>query len=272
MEHIYVRTNLAKDPKLSVTKKIKKLIETEGMKCSLSAEGDSIEGADGIIVLGGDGTMLQVAGETLSTDIPILGINLGTMGYLTEVPLNKAKEAIVRLANEEYTVSERMMLEGNVIRGGEVIYSGYALNDIVLTRQGSLRIIHFETTVNEQDFNEYDADGLIIATPTGSTGYNMSAGGPIIEPNASVMVMTPICPHTFNSRSIVFSGEDEIGIHVNTDRTGNNQMVEVTFDAGHNLSLTTGDVINVKQASKVTKIVRLNEASFITALHQKMNS
>jgi NAD+ kinase len=113
---------------------------------------------------------------------------------------------------------------------------------------------------------------MIISTPTGSTGYNMSAGGPIVEPTAQVILMTPICAHTFNSRSIVFSGNDEIGIYVNADRTGKLQEVEVTFDAAHNLSLTTGDVINVKKASKVTKIVRLNEASFITALHRKMNS
>ncbi|MBO4375940.1 MAG: NAD(+)/NADH kinase [Lachnospiraceae bacterium] len=272
MEHIFVRTNTAKDPDLKITKKIKGYIEDMGMRCTLSTEAKLPADADGILVLGGDGTMLNVAGETLDAELPILGINLGTMGYLTEVPLEKAKAAIERLANEEYTVSERMMLEGSVTRDGKVIYEGFALNDIVLTRQGSLRIIHFDTTVNKQTFNEYDADGLIVATPTGSTGYNMSAGGPIVEPGAKVMVMTPICAHMFNSRSIVLSGKDEIGIYVNADRTGHDQMVEVTFDAEHNLSLTTGDVINVKQASKVTRIVRLNEASFITALHQKMNS
>ena len=272
MEHIYVRTNTAKDPDLKITEEIRKMIESKGLKCTLSVDKKKWDDADGILVLGGDGTMLQVAGETLEAELPILGINLGTMGYLTEVPFEKAEEAITRLADEQYTVSERMMLEGSVTRNGKRLYSGYALNDIVLTRQGSLRIIHFDTTVNGQTFNEYDADGMIISTPTGSTGYNMSAGGPIVEPTAQVILMTPICAHTFNSRSIVFSGNDEIGIYVNADRTGKLQEVEVTFDAAHNLSLTTGDVINVKKASKVTKIVRLNEASFITALHRKMNS
>lgn len=272
MKHIYVRTNTAKDEGLAVTQKVKKLIEEEGMKCSLSCDNAKPDDADGIIVLGGDGTVLQVAGETLEQNLPILGINLGTLGYLTQVDADGAKEAIHKLATDDYIVSERMMLQGNVLRKGEQIYEGYALNDIVLTRQGSLRIIHFDTTVNGQAFNEYDADGLIVATPTGSTGYNMSAGGPIVEPNAGVMVMTPICPHTFNSRSIVFSGKDEIGIYVNADRTGKDQKVEVTFDAGHNLSLTTGDVINITQAPKVTRFIVLKESSFITSLHRKMNS
>lgn len=273
MKKIYVITNTAKDPENIFTNKIKEMAEGEGMECVLSVDDNVIPiDADGIVVLGGDGTLLKVAGETQDLDIPILGINLGTLGYLAEVDESTALEAMKRLANEEYSVDERMMLEGSVMRADKVIFEGFALNDIVLTRQGSLRIIHFDTTVNGQTFNEYDADGMIVATPTGSTGYNMSAGGPIVEPNAGVIVMTPICPHTLSSRSIVLTGTDEIGIYVNADRTGHDQKVEINFDAGHNLALTTGDSIKIQRAKKVTRIVRLNEASFIEVLHKKMNS
>jgi len=273
MKHIFVITNTEKDPSLEKTNRIREMIEAVGMKCTLEAkEHDIPKEADGILVLGGDGTLLQAARDTLDCDLPILGINFGNLGYLAEVDEKGAKDAIAKLAADNYSVSERMMLEGIVTRDGKEIYMDYALNDIALTRKGSLRIIHFDTTVNNQTFNEYDADGMIVATPTGSTGYNMSAGGPIIEPSARVITMTPICPHTLNSRSIVLAGDDEIGIYVNADRTGHNQEVEVTYDAGHNMSVVTGDVIKIKKSQKVTKIIRLSEASFIEALHRKMNS
>lgn len=273
MEHIYVRVNPLKDPKLEFANRIVEYVLSKGKNCTLSTEMVNVpKNVDGVLVLGGDGTMLEAAKETLGQNIPLLGVNLGSMGYLTEIERENAFDAIDCLIQGKYVLEERMMLQGSVIRDGLEIFSGFALNDIVLTRKGGLRIIHFDTCVNGQPFNGYDADGMIVSTATGSTGYNMSAGGPIVEPKTKVLLMTPICPHTFHSRSIVFSGEDEIKILVNTDRTGNQQQAEVTFDAAQNMTLVTGDELLVRRADVVTKLVKINEVSFLEALHKKMNA
>lgn len=284
MEHIFVITNQHKDPGLSVTGQIEEFLKKNGKRCTVQAKkcGVSDSGNDAerspipadvdcVLVLGGDGTMLQAARDTMDRNLPLLGINLGTLGYLAEVEKGNLETALTRVLAEQFTIEERMMLSGRVQKNGQWMEEECALNDIALTRKGSLQIIHFDITVNGQFLREYGADGILVATPTGSTGYNLSAGGPIVEPVARILLMTPICPHTMHSRSIVLSSEDEIGISVGADREGREQVVEVAFDGGHHVELTTGDQIMIRRSGKVTRIIRLNEESFLEILHKKMS-
>lgn len=282
MEHFFIITNENKDPGFEVTRQITGLLEAGGKRCtvriehareSLECYTDSShipEDADGVLVLGGDGTLLQAARDTMERGLPLLGVNLGTLGYLAEVERANLQEALKQLLLGAYTIEERMMITGRIKKDGQWLPDEYALNDIVLTRKGPLQLIHFDITVNGQFLNRYGADGILVATPTGSTGYNMSAGGPIVEPGAKILLMTPICPHTLNSRSIVLSPEDEIGICVGENRDGSRQIVEVSFDGGHRVELSTGDQISIRRSDKVTRIIKLSKVSFLEVLHKKM--
>ena len=154
--------------------------------------------------------MLQAAGTYLERGIPLLGINLGTLGYLAEIEKNAWKEALLRVFSDNYEIENRMMLEG-LCPDGRV---RYALNDVVISRNGPPQILGFDVFVNGQFLNTFSADGILLSTPTGSTAYNLSAGGPIVEPSARLILLTPVCPHTLNNRSIVLSPEDEVRIGV----------------------------------------------------------
>lgn len=205
----------------------------------------------------------------MDSDIPLLGINLGTLGYLAEVESACAEEAVEKLFRDEYVREERMMLTGRVQTGEGK--ERYALNDIVISRCGSLQILNVRIYVNDRFLNNYCADGVIVATPTGSTGYNLSAGGPIVEPSARLLLLTPICPHTLNTRSIVFSPEDEITVEIPEGKDGNEQVVEANFDGSNTITLRTGDRILIRRSDRTTGIVRLNTESFLTVLHKKMS-
>lgn len=223
-----------------------------------------------ILVLGGDGTFIETARNTGGLDMPLLGINLGTLGFLAEVEISAVKEALDRLIRDDYQLEERMMLNGEVIRDGQVIARSNALNDVVITRSGTMQIVNFSIYVNDRFLNGYSADGVILATPTGSTGYSLSAGGPIVEPSARLIMITPISPHDLNNRSMILSPEDKIVIGIQDGRNGKKQKVEVNFDGGHQMELRTGDRIRVSGSDKITKIIKLNQSSFIEVLHNKM--
>lgn len=291
MEHFLIVVNRHKDKNLETTGFIKSYLEAHHKKCSIFVEeesgktADNVE-ADCVLVLGGDGTLLQAAGDMIDREIPLLGINLGTLGYLAEVEKNGVEEALHRLISGEYEVEQRMMLKGRIIREGakDIICpdkmspektcsdeEAYALNDITITRCGSLQIIKYQLYVNGMFLNSYDGDGVIVATPTGSTGYNMSAGGPVVEPKAELILVTPVCPHTLNTRSIILSASDRIVIEVAPGREGNLQQVEVNFDGSHPFVLNTGDRVEIERADKATDIIKLNKVSFLSVLHKKMN-
>ena len=224
MKYFYLITNEVKDPEGFYTRKITAYLAAHGGKVVCTEHAASYpklckpdlakpEVPDCILVLGGDGTLLRAARNLLNQDIPLLGINLGTLGYLAEVEIAAIEEALDKLLADRFTREERMMLEGQV-RRQDMAEQNYALNDIVISRCGSLQVLTFQIYVNGQFLNSYSADGMIVATPTGSTGYNMSAGGPIVEPGASLLLLTPICPHTLNTRSIVLAPDDEIRIEI----------------------------------------------------------
>ena len=198
-------------------------------------------------MLGGDGTLLQAAGDVVDLQIPLLGINLGTLGYLAEIDRDTLYPALDHLMADEYTIEHRMMLCGSIYRDGKLIAEDTALNDITITREGNLRVVRFDNYVNGEFLNSYSADGIIIATPTGSTGYSLSAGGPIISPSASLMLMTPLAPHTLNTRSIVFPAEDVIEVELGTSRDGGIEQGMAYFDGDTRVPMKTGDRIVIQK-------------------------
>lgn len=272
MEHFLIYTNRHKDRDLAVTGRIRSYLKAKGKRVSVNQEGvDWKEAADCIIVLGGDGTVLRAARETRELNIPIIGVNLGTLGYMTEIEPENLEEALDRLIRGDYERESRMMLYGRAFPGEDREQEGWALNDIVISRMGSLQIIRFNIYVNGQFLNDYSADGIIVTTPTGSTGYNLSAGGPLVEPRAKLIMLTPICPHTLNQRSIILSAEDVIEIEIPQGSDGRPQTVEASFDGGHGITLNTGDRIHIAQSEKVTEFIRLNRVSFLEVLHGKLS-
>lgn len=274
MDTFYIVTNDGKDPDYIVTNHVKELLEAEGKSCILcrkDADKRIIKGSvpdrlDCAIVIGGDGSLIEVARVLHKRDVPILGINMGTLGYLTEVELGGIEEAVQQLVSGNYAQESRMMLEGFFENGGKDV----ALNDIVVTRKGVLRVIHFRLYVNGELLNSYEADGIIISTPTGSTAYNLSAGGPIVEPTAALIVITPICSHALNTSSIVLSADDEIVIEIGKGRGGGTEEVFTTFDGADVVSLKTGDRVTVRKAEAATKLIRLSRMSFLEILRRKM--
>lgn len=295
MNHFYIITNGHKDRNLKKTNEIRRYLESRHKKCTVQIKktekeqgytdaAQIPEDVDCILVLGGDGTLLQAARDIIDRNIPLLGINLGTLGYLAEVEESGIQAALDQLLGGGYEVEQRMMLSGRIVRGKIhekrhaenriSLYETekyYALNDIAITRSGSLQIIHFRICVNGQFLNEYQADGVIVATPTGSTGYNLSAGGPIVEPKAELILITPISPHTLNTRSIVLAPGDRVEIEIGTGRGESIQQVEVNFDGSHNVTLYTGDKVEIERAVTTTGIVKLNRASFLEVLHKKLS-
>ena len=270
MKKVYIITNKAKDPSLAVTKDLVALLKKQDIESVLSPA-PMEKDVDCIFVLGGDGTLLKAATDFADVDVPFLGINLGNLGFMTEVEIGQMESAVRALKNHTYSIEERMMINGKLCRkdGQPVVY--HALNDIVLTRKGSLHILAFEIYVNGQFLNGYKADGMIVSTPTGSTGYNMSAGGPIIEPRAKMILPTPICPHTLSARSIVLSADDEIMIQITNGRNGEIQDMEVDFDGTISEDLTTGDEVCITRSERVTKFIRLSHVSFLEILNKKFN-
>lgn len=282
MKHFLIYTNRNKDHNMKTTERIRSYLEEKGQKVSIRVkdadwkvrsceEAEEISAdVDCMLVLGGDGTVLQAAREMKKRHIPIVGVNLGTLGYMTEIEPANIEEALDKLIAGEYDQESRMMLNGKVILKDRV-EEGWALNDIVISRRGSLQIIQFNIYVNGQFLNDYNADGMIITTPTGSTGYNLSAGGPIIEPKARLIMLTPICPHTLNQRSIILSAEDMIEIEIPEGREGRIQTVDANFDGSHTVEMHTGDRIRVVQSEKITEFIQLNQESFLKVLHKKMS-
>ncbi len=279
MKHFLVYTNRYKDIKLVTAKRICDFLRLKGQHVTVKAVGDDGEeemlyeippDTDCIIVLGGDGTVLQAAREAKLLQVPIIGVKLGTLGYMTEIEPSGLEEALERLIIGDYIQESRMMLNGKVCLSDGSVREDWALNDIVLSRRGPLQIIRFNIYVNGQFLNHYKADGMIVTTPTGSTGYNLSAGGPLVEPAAKLIMLTPICPHSLNQRSIILSPEDIIEIEVTECQEGRSQTVEVNFDGSHMIPLRTGDKIRIARSEKVTEFIKLNQVSFLGVLHRKM--
>lgn len=222
---------------------------------------------DVAVTLGGDGTLLGVARLVAQHKIPILGINMGHVGFLTEVELGDLFTDLECFHNKEYDIDVRMMLEAKVIRNEKALTEFLALNDIVITKGPFARLIRLKTYANEAYVDTYPADGLIISTPTGSTAYSLSAGGPIIRPDMNLLLLTPICPHTLHSRSIILSQDDVIKVTVLADHP----EVMLTVDGQEGYKLLPKDTVIVNKSSFSTRLIRIKKRSFYDLLRKKLS-
>ena len=225
-----------------------------------------------VLVLGGDGTLIQAARDTIKRNIPLLGFNFGTLGFLAEIEKENMYTALDKLMNDEFYLESRMMLTGTVYRNGQPVTTDIALNDIVLNRSGALRTINYEIYVNGDFLYSCPADGIIISTPTGSTGYNLSARGPIVSPSSSMILITPICSHSLTSSSIVLSAEDQVTVKMGPGRKNANEAAVVTFDGAHSANLIIGDYVEITQAEETARLVKISKKSFVETVRKKMQA
>lgn len=284
MRHFLIITNSFKDKNLKLTNEIKAYIEEKGGTCQCfvstgddakhaAPEADAIApDTECVLVLGGDGTLIRAASKLVGQNIALIGVNLGTLGYLCELEESNVFSAVDELMEEHYAVEERMMLSGYGVKQGEKTECKVALNDIVIHRTGALSVVNLIVSVNGEYLNTFRADGIIISTPTGSTGYNMSAGGPIVDPKAQMILLTPINAHNLNSRSIVIGAEDEVMIEIGKRRSQKDETVEVSFDGDNAVGLEVGDKFLIKKAHSTARICKLNNMSFLEILRKKMET
>lgn len=279
MNKILVITNRYKDVELRVTERVCKHLENNGVniirilvdRTVIKLDPEFTEGVECAVILGGDGTIMQFANQLSECNIPILGVNLGHVGYLADVDSFRVEYALDRLIHGDYKISERMMICGWVEKNGEKVMEGNALNDVVITRNGRLQVIHFNIYINGNLLKNYIADGVILSTPTGSTAYNLSAGGPIVEPGANILIVTPISPHTLMNRSLVLNASDNVEIELlSTHEEEVVEQMEVDFDGKENAVLVAGDRVGVTGADRHVKMISFDEISFMETLHRKM--
>ena len=291
MKHFYLIANPSKREAVQVAEHITRYLRARGAVCQGSAQEKRREGAaygytdqkrmpkntQCVITLGGDGTLIQAARDLVDLQIPMIGVNMGTLGYLTQVARGEALSPMLdALLKDNFRLERRMMLEGTVVRedkngAGSMAPAdrkcGIALNDIVFTRRDVMQVLKFQVYVNGELLNEYTADGMIVATPTGSTAYNLSAGGPIVTPGAKLIVLTPICPHSINSRSIILSHQDEVGIRV-LKNVGQKQMA--VFDGDQVIELDGSEVLKIRESEKNTALILLKDVPFLVNIREKL--
>ena len=224
------------------------------------------DNCDLLVVLGGDGTMISTARLVAGRGIPVLGINLGTLGYLTEFAIDEAIPALEYAVRGEYDVDKRTMLDWQVLRDGDQVGGGTALNDVVLNKSALARIIDIDCWVGAHYVTGFRADGLIIATPTGSTAYNLSAGGPIIARATEAISICPICPHTLTNRPLVLPFSVEIALQMNTHE----QEVMLTSDGQIGLPLMAGDRVEIRKSEKTFNTVCAKDRDYFEILRSKL--
>lgn len=221
-----------------------------------------------VICFGGDGTILHMAKAATKHGIPILGVNIGTMGFMAELESSELSE-LARIAKDDYTIDNRMMLDVTVHRDRDIIFHDICLNDVVVTKGAVARIVHLAIQCDGVQAMECGGDGVIIATPTGSTAYSLSAGGPIVEPEARSILVTPICAHDVVSRCMVASDKRVITVGL-THNARRNAFLSV--DGGKALRMNMGDVATVRKSGLVTKLVRLKDRSFYDVVNNKFKN
>ncbi len=224
--------------------------------------------ADVIICFGGDGTILHMAKLATRHGIPILGVNIGTMGFMAELESSELSE-LARLANDDYTLDSRMMLDVTVHRQRDIIFHELSLNDVVITKGSVARIVHLSVRFDGVQAMECGGDGVIVSTPTGSTAYSLSAGGPIMEPEARGIIVTPICAHDFGSRCMVASDKRTVTVALTRNARRNAYL---SVDGGKALRLSMGDTTTIRKSDKETKLIRLKNRSFYDIVNDKFKN
>ena len=278
MKRVILCPNPYRDSELKVAKRSKEILERIGFETVVclpfSREGyddqmgvpirqlqQEIKRADLLIAFGGDGTILHLARTVALHSVPVLGINLGSLGFMSEL------ERLHDLKNWDFNVESRMMLDVTVLRDGKPVYNNIALNDGVISKGSVARVVRLDVATEEGRLTKITGDGAIVSTPTGSTGYSLAAGGPIVEPTARNLLLTPICPHSTRASSYVLSPDHTITIEA---ADANRKFVYLSVDGGKAFSLKNGDKVRVRQSRFVTKLVRLSKKSFCEILDSKM--
>ena len=274
--------NPYRDSELKVCKQSRDMLESLGMQTSVclpfQREGygeelgipmrllqQEIRSADLLIAFGGDGTILHLARTVALHSVPVLGVNLGSLGFMSELEVNEL-DRLRDLAEGRFTVESRMMLDASVLREGRQVYSNIALNDAVISKGSIARVVRLDIFTEEGRLTRVGGDGIIVSTPTGSTGYSMAAGGPIVEPTAKNLLLTPICPHSTRSSSYVLSPEHVITVEA---ADANRKFVYLSVDGGKAVRLSSGDRITIRRSEHVTRLLRLTGRSFFEIIQNK---
>ena len=286
MDKFFIIANRQKDKELKTARKVEAYLNSKGKSCILREETSEQKARSNhytdvekipkdvecIIVIGGDGTLLQAARDVVNRQIPLLGIIMGTLGYLAEIDRSSIDGSLNHLMLDEYTIEKRMMLNGKVYHKEELIAEDVALNDIVIGRDGPLHVTRFHNYVNGESLNSYTADGIIIATATGSTGYSLSSGGPIVSPETNILIMTPVAPHTLNTRSVIFPAEDEITVEIGEGSQGCEAQAVVSPAGDTFVPMRTAARVAIRRSLKDTQIIKISNISFLEVLRRKMKN
>lgn len=225
-----------------------------------------MQGCDFVVTIGGDGTLLHAAKKAAFYGKPVVGVNVGRLGFMSFIEPNNLS-VLSRITSEDYKTENRMMLE-IIKQSGGMEHTYYALNDAVISKGVKAQIIDLNVACNGKAVSSYRADGIILSTPTGSTAYNMAAGGPVISPNVECITMTPICAHSFVSRTIIFSPEDILSVTSGNERTG--CEIYLTVDGEHAIKIDFGDTIQIKKSSVYVKLLNLEYKDFFEVINQKV--
>lgn len=308
MKNFCIITNNDKDKDYEVSKYIKEYLESKGKRCVIAKEASHrvneydpytdvsvIEpDTECAIVLGGDGTLIQAANDLVDLDIHVLGVNLGTLGFLTEIEKDHILPILDKLFDDQYSTEVRMMLYGEIYNNEQFLkienkeaplreeqldienatyvktYGGHALNDIVISKRGLCRIITVKVYINDRLVDTYLCDGVVVSTATGSTGYNLSAGGPLVVPEIEAMMITAICPHTLNNRCIMVSPKDKIVLELGKSKATLIDEAASIFDGRLVKPMVSGDRIEITRAKEVTKLVKATDTSFFEIVRTKI--
>ncbi len=272
MKNAIIIPNYLKEKSLDFSKEAKMLLEEKGYNPIILSENEAFDGkADFALVLGGDGTIIRASKQLYGKDIAVLGINFGNLGYLTECNPETAIDAINKLISGDYTIENRLMISGEIVREGKTIHSFIALNEASLYRATLMKAFKMEIYINNKHTNTVLGDGLIIATPTGSTSYNLSAGGPILTPTANNMVITQIAPFSFPGTPLVIAGDDVIEIRMKIDNITKKGNVSMEFDGSESVEIQDGDIIRIQKAEHNAKIIKVSDRSFYQLLKKKLS-
>lgn len=283
MKNILLTPNPYRDKNYKTVRKAMEILQNAGVQPKLCMPFDvdrSIElpkdlkfhrlekelpNADLVICFGGDGTILHMAKLSTRKGVPVLGVNIGTMGFIAELEGTEI-DKLANLATGQYTIEKRMMLDVTVQRNQDIIFHDICLNDAVITKGTVARVVHLEVTCDDVKALECSGDGVVVATPTGSTAYSFSAGGPVVEPDAHNIIITPICAHDVTSRCIVVSPTRKVNVELVKNARRN---AFLSVDGGKALRLNMGDVVTIKKSNMETKLLRIKDRSFFDVVHSK---
>ncbi len=281
MKKVVLNPNTSRDIELRCTKKVYNFLDKNGVDAVLpnTIEGaeltniplvdfdDAARDADMIISLGGDGTLLHTANQVAHLGVPVLGINIGRIGYMAELEANEL-EYLSRILRGDYKVEERMMLDVIVHRNGDVVYKQTGLNDAVILKTGLLWTVDMDIYADDMFISHYSGDGVIVATPTGSTAYSLSAGGPIIDPLSRNITITPVCTHALSAKPVILSYKRVINV---VPQSRENGAIAVSVDGAPGFNLMEGDKLTLKKSELVTKLIRVKKTNFYDVLYTKLS-